>query len=154
MCKYSHIRFFLHGRSSITRKFNFVIWLSISMQAPTDYAISRRFRKARLTANLTQQQLAEKLLVTPRLIGEIERCERDPTIKLTLNWAYETKVPFEYLVLGRIPLTQALEQIRHIRKLQNESVHRAYKLSNKLFDDLEQSYIDAWGAEFESYDGK
>lgn len=54
-------------------------------------------RKARLNANLTQQQLAERVGITRQTVSLIEKGQYNPSLKLCLKICYELNMTLDEL---------------------------------------------------------
>ncbi|MGX9816656.1 helix-turn-helix domain-containing protein [Leuconostoc mesenteroides] len=57
-----------------------------------------RLRKLRKERNVTQQELADDMLVTTRTLGRYELGEREPRLPMVLDLADYFKVSIDYLV--------------------------------------------------------
>ena len=60
-----------------------------------------RLRKLRKERNVTQQELADDMLVTIRTLARYESGEREPRVSILIDLADYFKVSIDYLV-GRI----------------------------------------------------
>ncbi len=63
-------------------------------------AIGRNIRAARLRANLTQEQAAERMKISILHFGRLERGERPVSLELLANIALTLNVPFSSLLTG------------------------------------------------------
>ncbi len=57
-----------------------------------------RLRELRKERNVTQQELADDMLVTTRTLGRYESGEREPRLPMVLDLADYFKVSIDYLV--------------------------------------------------------
>jgi transcriptional regulator with XRE-family HTH domain len=62
--------------------------------------IGKAIRKHRHQANLTQEELAEKVELHPNYVGEIERGEKAVSVEALIRIAEAVKVPIAKLFQG------------------------------------------------------
>lgn len=69
-----------------------------------DYtALGKRIKKERKRHGLTQEQLAERISVSTKHIGSIERADSIPSIQVLVALANELQVTADYLLLESLP---------------------------------------------------
>lgn len=66
--------------------------------AINDKRVGKRIKKARITMNLTQAQLAKAVDVTPAFIGYIERGEKSLSLNTLLRITKTLNLPVDYLL--------------------------------------------------------
>ncbi len=64
-------------------------------------SLGQRIRKRRQALEITQQQLAEALRVTPQHISAVEQDKRTPSLPFLAKLAEELGVTVDYLVTGK-----------------------------------------------------
>lgn len=95
------------------------------MKDSLDYrAIGFRVRELRLQHNLTQENLAEMICVSPSFIGHIERGEKKSSLETMNHLAVSLSTTLDYLILG----------------IKNRCNHE----SCRLYSDLKKT-LDAYG---------
>jgi transcriptional regulator with XRE-family HTH domain len=64
-------------------------------------SIGKRIRKRRQVLEITQQELAKAIGVTPQHVSAIEQDKRDPSLSSLARLAEELGVTVDYLVTGK-----------------------------------------------------
>lgn len=84
-------------------------------------SVGQRIRKRRQTLEITQQQLAKALDLTPQHISAIEQGKRAPSLTSLAKLAEELGVTIDYLLTGKEQiLTDTIPAIKADKKLQLE----------------------------------
>ena len=73
----------------------------LSTDAKTLYGIGNRIFTLRTNAKLSQEKLAEKLGVSHRHLGDLERGSSNGSVKILIDIAEYFHVSMDYLLLGR-----------------------------------------------------
>ena len=114
-----------------------------------DYAaIGRRIRSARKKAKLTQEQLAEKIDVTPQHVSAIETGKTKlslPALPALIRISKAVNVSLDFLVYDEIPylIEQYDLDAKEILDSCSTSIERQYLLDTMrlLQDELKNNYI-------------
>jgi len=84
-------------------------------------SVGQRIRKRRQTLEITQQQLAKALDLTPQHVSAIEQGKRAPSLTSLAKLAEELGVTIDYLLTGKEQiLTDTIPAIKADKKLQLE----------------------------------
>lgn len=111
-----------------------------------DYAaIGRRIRSARKKAKLTQEQLAEKIDVTPQHVSAIETGKTKLSLPALIRISKAVNVSLDFLVYDEIPylIEQYDLEAKEILDSCSTSIERQYLLDTMrlLQDELKNNYI-------------
>lgn len=111
-----------------------------------DYAaIGRRIRSARKKAKLTQEQLAEKIDVTPQHVSAIETGKTKLSLPALIRISKAVNVSLDFLVYDEIPylIEQYDLDAKEILDSCSTSIERQYLLDTMrlLQDELKNNYI-------------
>ena len=90
-------------------------------------AIGNRIFTLRTNAKLSQEKLAEKLGVSHRHLGDLERGSSNGSVKILIDIAEYFHVSMDYLLLGRDPSRDQFQNelqaaIDHLRKNQRSFI--------------------------------
>lgn len=97
-------------------------------------SIGQRIRKRRQELNLTQQDLADALGLTPQHISLIEQDKRIPSLLSLVKLAEELGVTVGYLVTGKVGLViGAIPAIKADKKLSLKAKKALIKLIEELY---------------------
>lgn len=97
-------------------------------------SIGQRIRKRRQELNLTQQDLADALGLTPQHISLIEQDKRIPSLLALVKLAEELGVTVEYLAIGKAGLViGAIPAIKADQKLGLKAKKALIKLIEELY---------------------
>ena len=85
-------------------------------------AIGNRIFTLRTNAKLSQEKLAEKLVVSNRHLGDLERGSSNGSVKILIDIAESCHVSIDYLLVGRDPSSDHFPNelqaaIDHLEKL-------------------------------------
>jgi len=98
-------------------------------------ALGRRIRESRKKLNMTQDQLSEKVDITPFYMGEIERGVKTPSLDVFVKIVQVLDVPSDYLLRGQVETASVYvdsdisKKISHLtakQKLAVEAIIDAY----------------------------
>ena len=78
-----------------------------------------RIREARKNLNVTQEQLAESLGITPYYMGELERGNKTPSLDLFINLVEILNVSADYLLRDIVSVGNVYGDSSMARKLEN-----------------------------------
>lgn len=111
-----------------------------------DYAaIGRRIRSARKKAKLTQEQLAEKIDVTPQHVSAIETGKTKLSLPALIRISKAVNVSLDFLVYDEIPylIEQYDLDAKEILDSCSTAIERQYLLDTMrlLQDELKNNYI-------------
>ncbi|MFB0557260.1 MAG: helix-turn-helix domain-containing protein [Dehalococcoidia bacterium] len=97
-------------------------------------SIGQRIRKRRQELNLTQQDLADALGLTPQHISLIEQDRRVPSLLSLVKLAEELGVTIGYLATGKVGLAiGAIPAIKADKKLSLKAKKAIIKLIEELY---------------------
>jgi transcriptional regulator with XRE-family HTH domain len=98
-------------------------------------SIGKRIRKRRQILEMTQQELAEAIGVTPQHISAIEQDKRDPSLSSLGKLAEELGVTIDYLVTGKESvITDTIPAIKGDRKLKLKAKKALTALIQELYE--------------------
>lgn len=63
-----------------------------------DYKINKNLKRYRLIANLTQEELANKVGITKQYLSRIERNISTPTLEVIVKFSETLNIPIEYFI--------------------------------------------------------
>jgi len=107
--------------------------------------IGQRIRKRRQELNLTQQDLADALGLTPQHISLIEQGKRIPSLLSLVKLAEELGVIVGYLATGKVGLViGAMPAIKADQKLSLKAKKALIKLIEELYraEEANESHTD------------
>ncbi len=108
-------------------------------------SIGQRIRKRRQELNLTQQDLADALGLTPQHISLIEQDKRIPSLLSLVKLAEELGVTVGYLATGKVGLViGAIPAIKADQKLSLKAKKALIKLIEELYraEEANESHTD------------
>ena len=98
-------------------------------------SIGKRIRKRRQILEMTQQELAEAIGVTPQHISAIEQDKRDPSLSSLAKLAEELGVTIDYLVTGKESvITDTIPAIKGDKKLKLKAKKALTALIQELYE--------------------
>jgi transcriptional regulator with XRE-family HTH domain len=98
-------------------------------------SIGKRIRKGRQILEMTQQELAEAIGVTPQHISAIEQDKRDPSLSSLAKLAEELGVTIDYLVTGKESvITDTIPAIKGDKKLKLKAKKALTALIQELYE--------------------
>lgn len=115
---------------------------------------AKRLKTARQAARISRRAFGKKIERTERTVARIEAGEVSITIEMVDLYSSIANVSREHLLLGKEPLTQALEEIRAVRKEMNDFIIGANTTLTARLTTLERAFIAEWGAPYENYTPK
>ncbi|MDD2972633.1 MAG: helix-turn-helix transcriptional regulator [Lachnospiraceae bacterium] len=87
-----------------------------------DYvSLGKRVRKERKRNGMTQEELAEKVSISIKHIGSIERAESIPSVQVLVALANELKVTLDYLLYDSLSQRQKVYETQILGIIQKES---------------------------------
>jgi transcriptional regulator with XRE-family HTH domain len=102
-------------------------------------SIGKRIRKRRQILEMTQQELAEAIGVTPQHISAIEQDKRDPSLSSLAQLAEELGVTIDYLVTGKESvITDTIPAIKGDKKLKLKAKKALTALIQELYEAVRQ----------------
>jgi transcriptional regulator with XRE-family HTH domain len=98
-------------------------------------SIGKRIRKGRQILEMTQQELAEVIGVTPQHISLIEQGKGAPSLSTLTKLAEELGVTIDYLVTGKESvITDAIPAIKGDKKLKLKAKKALTALIQELYE--------------------
>ena len=98
-------------------------------------SIGKRIRIRRQTLEMTQEELAKAIEVTPQHISAIEQSKREPSLSSLARLAEELGVTVDYLVAGKEgAITGAIPAIKGDKKLTLRAKKALIALIQELHD--------------------
>lgn len=102
-------------------------------------SVGKRIRKRRQILEMTQQELAKAIGVTPQHISAIEQDKRDPSLSSLAKLAEELGVTIDYLVTGKESvITDAIPAIKGDKKLKLKAKKALIALIHELNEAVRQ----------------
>lgn len=99
--------------------------------------IGEKIRECRIAANLTQQELSEKIGITPRYLGDIERGSKVPKLETFIKLLNGLNASADYVLMDNLNSTYKLKASMLEESMKSLSSEERIKVMNILENMIE-----------------
>lgn len=115
-------------------------------------AMGRRIRTVREARNLTREQLAEKIDVSPQFIADVEYGNKGVSIRTLFQLSQVLKVSAEYLLLGQLydvdeneAAMKTCEEIKDTLSTMDIDALKGFREISRVYVDMTQGLVKKKG---------